>query len=147
MNWSWSSFATAIVTVVVLFLPRGGRVRLKALLAVAFVVIGEGILFGSEGGKPLLNALIFLAAGLLLLAEIATSRENPLVPWMWMGTGTVGVVLTVWWTDELIAWTQTMRSWLVIGCATAALLLGVLAVRGHRRATTVRYDRHDLSGF
>jgi hypothetical protein len=147
VNWSWSSFATAVVIVVVLFLPRGGRVRLKALLAVAFVVIGEGILLGAEGGKLLLNALMFLAAGLLLLAEIATSRENPLVPWVWMGTGAVGMVLTVWWADELIAWTDTMRSWLIIGCVAAALLLGVLAVRGHRRATTVRYEPHDLSGF
>lgn len=147
MNWSWSSFATAVVIVVVLFLPRGGRVRLKAVLAVAFVAIGEWILLGSEDGKLLLNALMFLAAGLLLLAEIATSRENPLVPWVWMGTGAVGMVLTVWWTDELIAWTDTMRSRLIIGCVAAALLLGVLAVRGHRRATTVRYDPHDLSGF
>lgn len=56
-----------------------------------------------------------------------------------MGTGAGGVVLTVWWTD-------TMRSRLMIGCVAAALLLGVLAVRGHRRATTVRYDPHDLSG-
>jgi hypothetical protein len=147
VNWSWSSFALVAVFWAVLLLPRTGRVRLKALLALAFVVIGEGILLSGAEGEILVNAQVFLTAGLLLLAEIATSRENPLVSLAWLGSGTVGVVLTVWWKDELVAWMDSMRPRLVVGCALAALVLGVLAVRGHRRSTTVRYDPHDLSGF
>ncbi|QOV40734.1 hypothetical protein IM697_21450 [Streptomyces ferrugineus] len=97
----------------VLFLPRSGRVRLKSSLAGAFVVIGEAILLSGVEGEILITAQQFLAAGLLLLAEIATSRDNPR---------------------------------LSVGCALAALALGVLAVRGHRRSAPDRYGRHGVPG-
>ncbi|MGI5230378.1 hypothetical protein [Actinoallomurus sp. CA-142502] len=131
----------------VCFLPRNGRVRLRVLLAVALVVAGEAILLGHAGGGALVNGVMSLEAGLMFLAEIATSNKNLLVPLMWGVLGLTGLALLLSQRHELIAWVDVRRSWLALGGAAGALILGVLAVHGHRRSITVRYDPHDLSGF
>lgn len=147
MNWSWPSFATAVTLGAVLFIPRGGHLRLKAFCSVAFIGAGEAILIGGADGDILANALVFLSAGLLFLAEIATVRANPLVPLMWIVCGTVGFAVLMWRRDELTEWLDARRLTVAVGCAAVSLLFGALAVRGQRLRNTVRYDPHDLSGF
>lgn len=140
MSWSWPSFASAVVVVVVLCMPRHGHVGLKAFTSLAFTVAGEAILIGGAEGDILANALVFLLAGLLFLAEIATASQ--LVPLMWIVVGTAGVVVMVQRPDELIDWLDAQRLPVAVGCAAALLLAGALAVRGQRSRNAAGWDPH-----
>lgn len=136
MTWSWLYFAVAVQIVATLWIPRRERLALKVVLAVVFVVIGEAVLLSPIAREALIVTPVLLTTGLLFLLEIAASRENPLVQVLWMASGIGNLVLMLRWQDELVAWIDSRRSSLAIGCAVAALLLGALAVRGRRRSAS-----------
>lgn len=137
------SVASACLVLAVLVLPRKGRIGLRASVAIIFVVLGESALAFSAVSDLLLVALMFLAAGLLWLAEIAAGDDNPLIGLIWIGCGGLGL----WKHNEIRDWAATERPWVALAGMVGALVLGVLAILGHRRRTRPAYDPHDTTGI
>ncbi|MBB5157064.1 hypothetical protein [Saccharopolyspora phatthalungensis] len=138
-----SSVATAFFVFLVVVMPRNGRIRLRTFVAAAFVVLGEsGVAFGATGDL-LQNALLYLAAGLLFLAEMATSPRNLLIPVLWIVGGIVSFVNR----DEIRDWADSVRPWVMVGGVVGALGLGALAAARQRRISRPPYDPHDMTGI
>jgi hypothetical protein len=127
----------------VVFLPRNGRVGSRVYAAIIFVVLGELVLLRGAVSDLLLVALMYITAGLLLIAEIAAGGATPLIRLIWSGSGIFGL----WKRNELSEWAADARPWVAIAGLAGALVLGALAALSQRRRNRPTYDPHDLLGI
>jgi hypothetical protein len=137
------SGATMCLVLAVVFLPRNGRVGSRVYAAIIFVVLGELVLLRGAVSDLLLVALMYITAGLLLIAEIAAGGATPLIRLIWSGSGIFGL----WKRNELSEWAADARPWVAIAGLAGALVLGALAALSQRRRNRPTYDPHDLIGI
>lgn len=95
---------------------------MKAGLALLLAAAGEIVLLTVDGQIGLAVGLQGIAAGILLLAELAFGRASGGVALVWIMAGIAGVALVAGW------WTITAPRWAIgLGGGLGVLLVGLLA--------------------
>jgi hypothetical protein len=109
---------------------------MKGLLAFAFVIGGEAVVLFLDRPHALVIGMMAIAAGILLLAEIAYG--------MGVGVGIAWIVsgVALWWISTKLD--HSARGWVALAGGVATFLFAGLALRGAQRRQierTIR-DRH-----